>query len=155
MKKQLLFLASFILVSSILFAQAKPKISVKPKLTGIEKKVAEMGFPYEKISDSIVVIPFEGSHIPSYKVRFAQVSDLYIIYINLTESIPGKLDETKYKYLLEQNNDLDFVKVGLDKSNNKFYMRIDVLSAASNTASLKNLINQIANAADQIADDLK
>ncbi|OIR06949.1 hypothetical protein GALL_108550 [mine drainage metagenome] len=154
MKKQLLFLASFILASTILFAQAKPKIPVKKNLTDIERKVSEMGFPYEKISDSIVVIPFGGSHIASYKVRFAQVSDLYIIYINLTEAIPDKLDETKYKYLLEQNNDLDFVKVGLDKSNNKFYMRIDVLSAASNTASLKSLINQIANAADQIAGDL-
>ena len=80
---------------------------------------------------------------------------MYIIFTNLTETLPGKIDETKYKYLLQQNDHFDIVKIGMSADDNTLYLRADLYKAGTNTALLKRVIEQVANVTNIIGGDLK
>ena len=103
------------------------------------------GLPYKMVNDDLAAIPYGGENIASYQVLVQKVSELYIIYTNLTEALPGKIDETKYKYLLQQNAHYDVVKIGINAADNIAYLRADVYTSATNTALLKRVIEQVAN----------
>ena len=85
-------------------------------------------------NDSLAVIPYEGENIASFQVLVQTVGDLLIIYSNLTETLPGKIDDTKYKYLLEQSNNFDIVKIGLSDEDKTMYLRADLYKSDTNAA---------------------
>jgi hypothetical protein len=107
------------------------------------------------INDSLAVIPYEGENIASYNVLIQKVSDLYIVYTNLTETLPGKINDTKFKYLLQKNNDFDIIKIGLESSDNSVYVRADIFKSVTTTALMTRVIKQVANVANIVAGDLK
>ncbi|MBL0357156.1 MAG: hypothetical protein IPP72_09840 [Chitinophagaceae bacterium] len=155
MKNIFLFFFLLFAVVSSYAQQAKPKAAAKPALSELAKKLAGSDLPYKIVSDSVAVIPYEGDNIPSYSVLVQKVSDLYIVYINLTEALPGKIDETKYKYLLQQNDQYDVVKIGMSAEDGTVYLRADLYKTGINTALLTRVIKQVANVANIIGGDLK
>lgn len=154
MKNLFLFSCFFFLVI-VSTAQTKAKPSAKPALSELAKVLRGSGLPYKIVSDSIAVIPYEGDNIPSYSVLVQKVSDLYIVYINLTEALPGKIDETKYQYLLQQNDQYDVVKIGMSAQDGTVYLRADLYKTGINTTLLTRVIKQVANVANIIGGDLK
>lgn len=106
-------------------------------------------------NDSLAAIPYEGQNISSYQVLVQKIGDLYIIYTNLTESLTKKIDETKYKYLLQQNDHYDVVKIGMSANDNTVYLRADVYKTSITTALLKRIIEQVANVTKVVGGDLK
>jgi len=155
MRKRLLFISCVLVFVSAAFGQVKPKTTTKPAVSPLKKIVSDTGLPFEMINDSLAVVPFEGQNIASYQVIVQKVSDLYIVYTNLTETLPGKIDATKYEYLLQRNNDFDIVKAGVDDADKTVYLRADVFRSNLNAALLKRVINQVANVTNIIAGDLK
>ncbi len=155
MKKYLLSVCCFLLVAGISFAQPKPKPAVKQIVPELKKILTGTGLPYKIVNDSMAIIPYQGENIASYNVVVQKISDLYIVYTNLTEALPGKIDETKYKYLLQQNDHFDIVKVGMSADDNTVYVRADVYKAGTNTALIKRVIKQVANVTNIIAGNLK
>jgi hypothetical protein len=155
MRKQLLFSFCFLLLSGIAFSQAKQKTPVKPTVSALKKLLSGTGLPYKIANDSLALVPYEGENIASYNVLVQKVGDLYIVYTNLTEALPGKIDDTKFKYLLQRNNDFDIVKTGLDSGDNTVYVRADVFTTGITTALLTRVIKQVANVTNIIAGDLK
>ena len=152
--KKLFFLCSLLFSVTITPAQTKPKPSAKAPVGAMQKLLAGTGLPFTIVSDSLAVIPYEGRNIASYQVLVQKVNDLYIIYCNLTEALPGKIDETKFKYLLEQNDHFDVVKIGLGNDNTA-YVRADLYRSTLNTTLLLRIIKQVANVTNIIAGDLK
>lgn len=153
-----MYLTCLLLSASITFAQNKQKTTEKPVKSGFEKILDEIGFAYEKISDTLAEIPVDGNYIPSIKVRLGKVDDLYVIYCNLSKALPGKLNATKYQYLLEKNNLFDLVKIGLDKvekAEDFFYIRSEVHTYGAKAVNLKKIVIQVADAAEVIAGELK
>ena len=155
MTKKLFFLCCLLFSATILFAQSKPKTPVKQAVPELKKLLTGTGLPFKMVNDSLAVIPYEGENIASYNVVVQKVSDLYIVYTNLTESLPGKIDETKYKYLLQKNDHYDVVKIGMSESDGTVYLRADVYKAGTNTVLLKRIIEQVANVTNIIGGDLK
>ena len=155
MKKIFLFMFYFLLSSAIAFAQSKTKTPVKNNVQALQKLLAGTGLPFRMVNDSLAAIPYGGENISSYHVVVQKVSDLYIIYTNLTEALPEKIDETKYKYLLQQNDHYDVVKIGMSADDNTVYLRADVYKTATTTALLKRIIEQVANVTNIIGGDLK
>ncbi len=121
----------------------------------LQKLLTGTGLPFRMANDTLAAIPYGGKNISSYQVVVQKISDLYIIYTNLTETLPGKIDETKYKYLLQQNDHYDAVKIGMSADDNIVYLRADVYKTAITTALLKRIIEQVANVANIIGGDLK
>ena len=155
MKKLLLCITWLLLTTGISFSQTKPKTTVKKFTPLIEKLLTGSGLPYKMVNDSLAVIPYEGENIASFQVLVQTVGDLLIIYSNLTETLPGKIDDTKYKYLLEQSNNFDIVKIGLSDEDKTIYLRADLYKSATNAALLKRVIAQVANVTNIIGGDLK
>jgi hypothetical protein len=155
MRKYLIFTFSFLLFAGIVFSQAKQKTAVKPVESALKKILSGTGLPFKLINDSLAVIPYEGENIASYNVLVQRVSDLYIVYTNLTEALPGKIDDTKYKYLLQKNNDFDIIKIGIETTDNTVFVRADLFKSVTTTALMTRVIRQVGNVANIIAGDLK
>ncbi|MHB8930080.1 MAG: hypothetical protein ACYC5R_05730 [Melioribacteraceae bacterium] len=143
------------LSAGIAFAQTKPKTTVKQSVPELTRLISGTGLPYKIVNNSVAVIPYEGKNIAAYDVVVQEISDLYIVYTNLTEALPGKIDDTKYKYLLQQNDHFDIIKIGMSTDNNTVYVRADVYKAGITTALLTRIIKQVANVSNIIGGDLK
>ena len=155
MMKNLLYMFCFLFAASITYAQPKQKTPLKKPLPELQKFLTASGLPYKMFNDSVAVIPYEGENLASYEVLVQKISDLYIGYTNLTEALPGKIDETKYKYLLQQNDHYDVVKIGMSADDNTVYLRADLYKTATSAALLTRIIKQVANVTNIVAGDLK
>lgn len=153
--KYYFFVCCLLLTAGISFAQPKPKPAVKQAVPELQKLLTGSGLPFKMVNDSVAVIPYGGENISSYSVVIQKVSDLYIIYSNLTEALPGKIDETKYKFLLQQNDHFDIVKIGMSADDNSLYVRADVYKVSTTAALLTRIIKQVANVTNIVAGDLK
>lgn len=152
--KQLLYIFCFLLSTGAVLGQTKQKPPVKPAIAELRKLLGGTGLPFRLISDSLAVIPYEGENIASYNVMVQRISDLYIVYTNLTEALPDKIDDTKFKYLLQRNNDFDIIKIGIDSASNIVYLRADVYKAGMTTAVMTRIIKQVANVTNIVGGDL-
>ena len=155
MMKNFLCIFCFLFAASFTYAQPKQKTPVKKPLPELQKFLTASGLPYKMFNDSVAVIPYEGENLASYEVLVQKISDLYIGYTNLTEALPGKIDETKYKYLLQQNDHYDVVKIGMSADDNTVYLRADLYKTATTAALLTRIIKQVANVTNIVAGDLK
>ena len=155
MKKQLTVLLLVLLSSRLAFSQTKTKQPVKKAVSALEKLFTGSGLPYSMVNDSLVVTPYGEENIASYKVLVQSISDLVIVFTDLTETLPGKIDFTKYKYLLQQNNQFDIVKIGINPDDNSVNLRADLYKAGTNNILLKRVIEQVANVTNIIGGDFK
>ncbi len=155
MKKQLTVLLLVLLSSGLAHSQTKTKQPVKKAVSALEKLFTGSGLPYSMVNDSLAVIPYGGENITSYKVLVQSISDLVIVFTDLTETLPGKIDSTKYKYLLQQNNHFDIVKIGINPDDNSVNLRADLYKAGTNNILLKRVIEQVANVTNIIGGDFK
>lgn len=142
------------LLSGFVFAQTKSKSPTTKPASELQKMLTGSGLPFTIVNDSLAVIAYEGENISSYQVLVQKISDLYIIYTNLTETFPGKIDETKYRYLLQQNDHYDLIKIGIS-ADGTMYLRADVYKTGTNTVLMKRIIKQVANVTNIIGGDLK
>jgi hypothetical protein len=143
------------MLTGIISGQTNQKSAVKQSLPAMKSLLSGTGLPYKIVNDSLAVIPYGGANIESYQVIVQKIGDLFIIYSNLTESLPSKIDETMYKYLLTQNNHFDIVKIGLSEEDNTVYLRADIYRAGTTTTLLKRIIEQVANVTNIIGGELK
>lgn len=155
MKKQLLSFVCLLFCAALAFSQAKPKAPVKKPLSELTRLLTPSGLPYKMVNDSLAVIPYEGENIASYQVIIQKISDLFIVFTNLTEALPGKMDDSKYKFLLQQNDHYDIVKIGMSADDNTLYLRADIYRAGTNAALLKRVIEQVANVTNILAGAFK
>jgi hypothetical protein len=155
MKKLLLFFTCIVLYSAFAFCQTKTTATSKKPLHELAKLLIGSALPYKIVNDSLAVIAYEGENIASYNVVIQKISDLYIIYTNLSEALPGKINESKYKYLLQQNDHYDMVKIGISADDGAVYIRADLYRTATNPALLKRIITQVANVTNIISGELK
>jgi hypothetical protein len=88
-------------------------------------------------------------------VLVQSISDLIIVFTDLSTTLPGKIDSTKYKYLLQQNNQFDIVKIGISAEDNTINLRADLYKAGTNNILLKRVIEQVANVTNIIGGDFK
>jgi hypothetical protein len=136
-------------------AQAKSKPTTKDPINELAKLMMGIGLPYKMANDSVAAIPYEGENIASYPVIIQKIGDLVIVYTNLSEALPGKIDDTKYKYLLQQNEHFDIVKIGMSGDDNSVFVRADLYKAGITTALLKRIVTQVANVTNIMAGELK
>ncbi len=155
MTKNLFLLTCLMFVVTIATAQSKPKTAAKQSVSELKKLLTGSSLPFKMVNDSLAVIPYEGENIAEYNVVIQIVSDLYIVFTSLTDALPGKIDETKYKYLLQKNDHYDVVKIGMSESDSTVYLRADLYRAGTTNVLLKRVIVQVANVTNIIGGDLK
>ena len=75
--------------------------------------------------------------------------------VSSPEDLPGKIDETKYKYQLQKNDEFDLIKIGISRDDNAVYVRADIFKAATTATLLTRIIKQVANVTNIVNGDLK
>jgi hypothetical protein len=153
--KQFFFFLGFALTIATSWAQQPKKPLSKQHLSELNKLLTPIGLPYKMANDSVAAIPYEGENIASYPVVIQKIGDLIIVYTNLSEALPGKINDKKYKYLLQQNEHFDIVKIGMSGDDNSVFVRADLYKAGTTTALLKRIVTQVANVTNIMAGELK
>jgi len=151
-------LLSFLLIIILLFNEeglTQAKTASKQPPTPILKKMLNgSGLPFKVVNDSMLIVPFEGENLAAYDVVIRRTGGLLVIYSSLIEAIPVKTDEKVCKYLLEQNDHFDLVKIGLS-GEGELYLRADLYWTTVSTAILTRVIRQVANVTNIIAGDFR
>jgi hypothetical protein len=155
MKKNFSMMLCALLFAGFGIAQTKPKTAAQAPPHELAKILTGIDLPYKIVNDSLAVIPYGGENVESFQVVIQKIGDLYIVFSNLTEALPGKVNETKYKYLLQMNDHFDVVKIGISAEDNTAYLRADLYKSGTNTTLLKRVIVQVANVTNIIGGDLK
>jgi hypothetical protein len=153
--KKFLYIFCLLLSATISYGQPRQKPPVKPAAAVLKNILSGSQLPFKLINDSLAVVPYGGENISSYTVIVQAASDLYIVSVNLSEALPGKMNESKFKYLLQRNNDFDLIKIGIEGDDNTVYLRADIFKAMTSTALLTRVIKQVANVANIIGGDMK
>ena len=159
------FAACLVLLSAALFAAAPPLHAQTPadkaaaqaladKAEKLVRLMKEDNFNYIATSSpTVFTIHFtDGDHLKDIKVILAigsdEDSDL-VVFVTVTPkaTMPPTAD-FRYK-LLKANHDYDQVKVGFD-GDDDLSVRIDASMRLADATYLKNVVNQVKNASDEI-----
>ncbi len=155
MKLRIICSVGLLFFSIINFAQTNNNGSGKKALTGFDKVMTDLGFPYTKNSDSTASILFNGPEvIKSYTVEVFKVSGVYVAFVDISTNMGIKVDPSKYKSLLRANNSIDLVKFGIEEDGS-VTVRYETYENGFNIVNFKKVINQLAAATEEIAPQLK
>ena len=72
-----------LLSAGLAFAQTKSKTAIQQSVPELTKLMTGTGLPYKQVA----VIPMKKKTLLG-----SELSDLYIVYTNLSEALPGKID---------------------------------------------------------------
>ena len=156
--------ACLVLMSAALFSVAPPLHAQTPadkaaaqaladKTEKLVRLMKEDGYSYvTTTSPTVFVIHLTGDHLKDIKVILAigtdDDSDL-VVFVTVTPkaTMPPTAD---FRYiLLKANHEYDQVKVGLD-GDDDLSVRIDASMRLADATYLKNEVNQVKNASDEI-----
>jgi hypothetical protein len=148
-----LILLGFMVLSTFSAVNAQQKALPKKVASPITRLLYSISLPYRIINDSVAVVPFTGTAIQNYEVVIQRVSDLCIVYTNLSDIYPLTKDSVLMRYLLQSANHFDLIKIGIN-SQNDVYIRTDAFIDILNGRYLERLIQQVANVTNIMAGNL-
>jgi hypothetical protein len=161
--------ACLVLLAAALFSVAPPLHAQTPadkaaaqalvdKTEKLVRLMKEDDFSYVTTSSpTVFVIHFTGEHLKDIKVILAigsdEDSDL-VVFVTVTPkaTMPPTAD-FRFK-LLKANHDYDQVKVGFD-GDDDLSVRIDASMRLADATYLKNVVNQVKNASDEIYGEIQ
>src|SRR5262249_42496894 len=94
-------------------------------------------------------IDFERKTLGKFKVILSTGTDIAVTFAILAKKANINKTPRLMDALLSANHDYDYVKVGLDKDGDLF-VRVDDWLPTLNARHLKDTINQVANASEEI-----
>ena len=109
----------------------------------------ETGYTYKTHNATTWSIDFERKTIGKFKVILSTGTDILVTFAILAKKANINKSPRMVDVLLAANHEYDYVKVGLDKDGDLF-VRIDDWIPTLNARRLKDTINQVANASDEI-----
>ncbi len=156
--------ACLVILSAALFSVAPPLHAQTPASTAAAQALAdkaeklvrlmkEDGFVYKTTKvPTVFVIQFTGTNLKDIEVILAiggdEDSDL-VVFVTVTPKATMP-PTANFRYtLLKANYDYDQVKVGFD-ADDDLSVRIDASMRLSDATYLKNVVNQVKNASDEL-----
>lgn len=114
----------------------------------------DSGFTYTKASETVWTVPFEGKALKNITVAASVSDDVLTVFAIVAEKKNVKATPEMMKKLLGLNEQLDRVKIGLDKEGDVF-VRIDLSIRILDKQELKENLDQVAAAANDVFAALK
>lgn len=147
-----LLIVCFLLTVAVSLAQSKTKPVVTKAVPELQTLFTASSLPFNIVNNSEAIIAYGEENLASYPIPFQKTSDLYIIYSNTPKTIVSKIDDTKYKYLLQQNDHFDLLKIGMSSEYNNIYVKADIYKATITALILTRIIQQDANVTNIVAE---
>jgi len=96
-----------------------------------------------------ISIEFERKTLGKFRVIISTGSDIVVTFAILAKRASINKTSKMMETLLVANHDYDYVKIGLDKDGDLF-VRIDSPMHVTHSRELKDIINQVANASEEV-----
>jgi hypothetical protein len=100
-------------------------------------------------SPTVWLIRFAGDHLKDIKVVVTVKESTMVVFVTVVENQRLPVTTDFMRTLLEQNHELDRVKVGYDRDGD-LSVRIDGSVRVMDAAELREIVNQVKNASDEI-----
>ena len=115
----------------------------------IEQMLKATGFTYKTHNPITWSIEFERKTIGKFRVIISNSEDIIVTFATVTEKAKIRKTLQLMESLLAANHEYDYAKIGLDKDGDLF-VRIDSPVRVTDSALLKSIIEQVANASGEI-----
>ncbi|HEX3891538.1 MAG TPA: hypothetical protein VHW46_03110 [Terracidiphilus sp.] len=100
-------------------------------------------------SPTVWMIPFAGDHLKDIRVVVTVKDSTMVVFATIVENQHMPVTIDFMRTLLEQNHELDRVKVGYDHEGD-LSVRIDGSVRVMDAAELREIVTQVRNASDEI-----
>jgi hypothetical protein len=132
---------------------SSPAEAQSPDAAAVGVKVEQMlkatGFTYKTHNPITWSIEFERTTIGKFRVIISNGEDIIVTFTTVTEKAKIRKTPQLMEALLAANHEYDYAKIGLDKDGDLF-VRIDSPVRVTDSALLKSIIEQVANASGEI-----
>ena len=117
--------------------------------TQVDQMIKATGLPYNTHNKNTWSIDLTRKNIGKVRVILSTGSDIMVIFAILAKKAAINKTPKMMEALLAANHEYDYCKIGLDKDGDMF-VRADVLMRLMDTKQLKDVIEQVANASDEV-----
>jgi ribosome-interacting GTPase 1 len=100
-------------------------------------------------SPTVWLIRFAGDHLKDIKVVVTVKDSTMVVFVTVVENQRMPVTTEFMRTLLEQNHELDRVKVGYDRDGD-LSVRIDSNMRVMDATELRDIVNQVKSASDEI-----
>ena len=141
------FLRAIALVAALCIgAAAHPSFA---QSVGMDALLKQTGYSYNTHNATTWSIDLNRKNLGKVKVILSTGSDLLVTFVIVAKKAKIQKTPQLMDALLTANHDYDYTKVGLDKDGDMF-VRIDMPLRTIDATELKAIVDQVANASDEI-----
>lgn len=115
----------------------------------MDAMLKETGYTYTTHNATTWSIDLNRQHLGKTKVILSTGSDILVTFVIVAKKAAIQKTPQMMDALLIANHDYDYTKIGLDKDGDMF-VRIDMPLRSVDAAELKSIIDQVANASDEV-----
>ena len=137
-------LALLVALSIAAFSQPAGAQSV-----GMDAMLKQTGYGYTTHNATTWSIDLNRKHLGKTKVILSTGSEILVTFVIVAKKAAIQKTPQMMEALLTANHDYDYTKIGLDKDGDMF-VRIDMPLRSLDATELKSVIDQVANASDEI-----
>ena len=150
MKKNLLLVSALMLLCATLASAqtAAPSAADKAATAKVVQLLEGSGHGYTKAKDGIWIVNFKGNQLPEFAVITIYSEGMLIFATTLAEKAEFKTTPELMQKLLNLNDSLDRVKVGLN-ANGGAFVRIDLTLRVVDQTEFKANLEQVSAAVDE------
>jgi len=109
----------------------------------------DTGYTYKTHNATTWSIDLNRKHLGKTKVILSTGSDILVTFVIVAKKAAIQKTPQMMDALLTANHDYDYTKIGLDKDGDMF-VRIDMPLRSVDSKELKSIIDQVANASDEV-----
>src|SRR5262249_17119942 len=115
----------------------------------MDAMLKDTGYGYNTHNATTWSIDLNRKHLGKTKVILSTGSDILVTFVIVAKKAAIQKTPQMMNALLTANHDYDYTKIGLDKDGDMF-VRIDMPLRSVDAAELKSIIDQVANASDEV-----
>ena len=143
-------LRGLVLMAAVCFCLAS-----RPALAeDVDAMLKETGYNYTTHNATTWSLELSRKNTGKVRVILSTGSDILVTFIILAKKAEIAKTPQMMDALLTANNDYDYCKIGLDKDGDLF-VRVDSLMRTLDGPALKQTIDQVANASDELYPKIK
>lgn len=135
----MLIAVSICAVAQVAFAQS----------VGMDAMLKQTGYAYTTHNPTTWSIDLSRKNLGKTKVILSTGSDILVTFVIVAKKANIQKTPQLMEALLTANHDYDYTKIGLDKDGDMF-VRIDMPLRLVDADELKQIIDQVANASDEV-----
>ena len=137
-------LALLVALSIAAFSQPAGAQSV-----GMDAMLKQTGYGYTTHNATTWSIDLTKKNLGKTKVILSTGSEILVTFVIVAKKAAIQKTPQMMEALLSANHDYDYTKIGLDKDGDMF-VRIDMPLRSVDATELKSVIDQVANASDEV-----